>query len=42
MKVQYLEMLNTKFEVSSWKSMAVKEIIKLGYKKIRKTKWLDY
>ena len=40
MKVQYLEMLHTEFEVSSSNSIAVREIIRemirLEYKKIRK------
>ena len=45
MKIQYLEMLHTEFEVSSSISMAVREIIRLEYKKIRKirkTRRLDY
>ena len=36
MKVKYLEMLHTEFEVSNSNSMDVREIIKLGFKKIRK------
>ena len=37
MKVKYLEMLHTEFEVCSSNSMDVREIIKLEYKKIRKS-----
>ena len=45
MKLDYLEMLHAEFEVSSLNSMAVREIIRLDYKqirKIRKTRRLDH
>ena len=45
MKLDYLEMLHAKFEVSSLNSMAVREIIRLDQKQIRKirnTKRLDH
>ena len=45
MKLNYLEMLHAEFEVSSLNSMAVREIIRLDYKqirKIRKTRRLDH
>ena len=38
MKLDYLEMLHAEFEVSSLNSMAVREIIRLDYKQIRKTR----
>jgi len=45
MKLDYLEMLYAEFEVSSLNSMAVREIIRLDYKQIRKiskTRRLDH
>ena len=36
MKLDYLEMLHAEFEVSILNSMAVREIIRLDYKQIRK------
>ena len=36
LQAHYLEMLHAEFEVSSLNSMAVREIIRLDYKQIRK------